>query len=116
VKVVAAAVLVSLASAMAGCGSHTTTRTPPAQTAAGGAEPYQLYTHCGIRWARIHGTIWQATPPLSDGNGNPPPGWENPYQPGMLTIESSTTAEFNSSAGSVRFRRTKLKRVPMTCS
>lgn len=42
--------------------------------------PYELLTHCGIREARIGSTYYLADHPLSDGQGNPPPGWGNPYQ------------------------------------
>lgn len=48
---------------------------------------FNLNTHCGISelkafdkfYARIGG-------PLGDGFGNPPAGWDNPYQVGRLTI------------------------------
>jgi hypothetical protein len=33
------------------------------------------------------GVFWRATRPLSDGNGNPPPGWGNPFQEGRLAFE-----------------------------
>ena len=56
--------------------------------------PYDLYTHCGIDYARVGNRYYEATPPLSDGSGNPPPGWGNPYQPGILTVISPTQAVF----------------------
>jgi len=48
---------------------------------------FELYTHCGISelkalgkfYARIGGV-------LGDGFGNPPAGWDNPYQSGRLSI------------------------------
>ena len=74
----------------------------PASTSA--TVPYSLYTHCGIDWARIHGRWYRASPPLSDGSGNPPSGWGNPYQQGTIRMISSTEAEFADSAGHhVRF-------------
>lgn len=79
------------------------------------SEPYRLYTHCGIEWTRIHGTFWRAVKPLSDGNGNPPPGWGNPFQQGTLTFTSTTTAVFRSAAGSVTFHRTGRTRPPFLC-
>lgn len=91
---------------VAGCGSKVMHR----------GRPYALYTHCGIEWARIDGVFWQATRPLSDGNGNPPLGWGNPYQQGRLTLTSRTTAEFSSPAGSVTFKRTERTRPPFLCS
>ena len=61
--------------------------------------PYDLYTHCGIDYARVGNRYYEATPPLSDGSGNPPPGWGNPYQPGTLTVISPTQAVFTDKAG-----------------
>ncbi len=62
------------------------------------SEPYQLYTHCGIRWAKFHGTYWKTSHLLSDGQGNPPAGWGNPSQAGILTFTRPTTAVFKSTA------------------
>jgi hypothetical protein len=77
---------------------------------------YRLLTHCGIRWARIRGTFWKTNRPLSDGRGNPPAGWGNPYQAGTLTFTSERTAVFSSPAGTVAFHRTSRTRVPLICS
>ncbi len=77
---------------------------------------YSLLTHCGITWARIRGRFWKADHPLSDGHGNPPAGWGNPYQSGTLTFTSERTAVFASPAGKVRFHRTSRTRPPLTCS
>jgi hypothetical protein len=62
--------------------------TPPA--GARPSFPYALYTHCGINEANIAGRWYAADTRLSDGNDNPPPGWGNPYQPGIITIRSAT--------------------------
>ena len=77
---------------------------------------YRLFTHCGIKWAKINGTFWRAKRPLSDGSGNPPSGWGNPFQDGTLVFTSQTTARFDSSAGRVTFERTPRKRPPLICS
>lgn len=61
--------------------------------------PYTLYTHCGISEARISGRYYQAVHPLSDGSGNPPAGWGNPYQAGTMTLLSETEAVFTDKAG-----------------
>jgi hypothetical protein len=61
--------------------------------------PYNLYTHCGIDYAQVGNRYYEATPPLSDGSGNPPPGWGNPYQAGTLTVISPTQAVFTDTAG-----------------
>jgi hypothetical protein len=93
---------------LAGCGSahqaagSASAGGPPASTSP--AVPYSLYTHCGIGWARIDGRWYQASPPLSDGSGNPPAGWGNPDQQGTIQMISGTEAEFTDSAGQhVRF-------------
>ena len=63
------------------------------------AFPYALYTHCGVNEANIQGRWYAAETPLSDGHGNPPAGWGNPYQSGTMTIRSATRADFTDSAG-----------------
>jgi|HubBroStandDraft_2_1064218.scaffolds.fasta_scaffold95917_2 hypothetical protein len=100
------AILLALAaSALAACGSS-----PPGQVAkpaahspavvtAGSPHPYQLYTHCGIDEARMGTRYFKAVTPLSDGHGNPPPGWGNPFQRGTMTTLSPTTALFTDQAG-----------------
>jgi hypothetical protein len=89
---------------LAGCAS--TSHSP----AAGGVSPtpattpYSLYTHCGIIDARIDGKWYQAAPPLSDGSGNPPAGWGNPYQEGVIRKVSATEVNFTDTKGhNVRF-------------
>jgi hypothetical protein len=105
----------TLATLAAGCGSHAAA-TGPAATVAHRAAPYTLLTHCGIEWAKIDCAFWRALRPLSDGNGNPPPGWGNPSQPGTLTFTNRTTAEFSSPAGKVMFKRTDRKQPPFLCA
>ena len=112
IRVLPALILVAM---LVGCGSQTRAAAPQARSAHRSA-PYRLYTHCGIRWARIHGTFWRATPPLSDGNGNPPPGWGDPYQDGTLRLMNRTTAQFSSRAGRVTFKRTARTQPAVVCS
>jgi hypothetical protein len=93
---------------LAGCGSaHLAagSASPSGPSAsASPAIPYSLHTHCGIDWTRIDGRWYRASPPLSDGSGNPPSGWGNPDQQGTIQMISSTEAEFTDSAGhNVRF-------------
>ena len=84
-------------SAMASAGASHTVR-----PATGDAPvPYTLYTHCGIYAAKIGGRWFVADHPLSDGSGNPPPGWRNPEQPGTITMLSATAAEFRDGLGHV---------------
>ena len=105
---------------VAGCGAGTAHRIstvrPSRPDAPARAIPYQLYTHCGIEWARIKGTFWRAQRALSDGNGNPPAGWGNPFQHGTLTFTNAKTARFTSAAGTVIFDRTDRARPPFICS
>ena len=72
--------------------SHTVTAGRPAR-------PFQLLTHCGIDEARIGGRYFEAAHLLSDGNGNPPAGWGNPFQRGTITVLSPTEALFRDQAG-----------------
>ena len=71
----------------------------PSATATPRTVPYDLYTHCGIDYARVANRYYAATPPLSDGSGNPPPGWGNPYQQGTVTVVSPATVIFTDKAG-----------------
>jgi hypothetical protein len=67
----------------------------------GVAYPYVLYTHCGILSASFDGRLWLADPPLTDGSGNPQPGWGNPAEEGTMTLVSADRAEFRSEGGNV---------------
>ena len=97
-----AAIVSGLMLAAMACGG-----TPPNAGEAGGnisigvgkSEPYRLYTHCGVLSANINGQTFYADPPLSDGNGNPPPGWGNPYDDGVMSLQSPTVADFRDSVG-----------------
>ena len=99
----AAVAAVPLAAVLAGCGSTPSPAASPtaaaARTTAPKPVPYDLYTHCGIDYAKVGNRYYEATPPLSDGSGNPPPGWGNPYQPGTLTMISPTQAVFTDKSG-----------------
>ena len=97
-----------------GCGAQTNQGTRPQRHLAG--TRYSLLTHCGIEWAKINGTFWRATRPLSDGHGNPPAGWGNPFQAGRLALIGRDTARFSSSAGGVTFKRTPRVNPPVICS
>lgn len=96
-----------LAIAVAGCASSARTQASPghpgnpATAATNASVSYTLYTHCGIRFAKIGGRWFEADRPLSDGSGDPPPGWGNPSQPGTITMLSASVAEFRDSLGHV---------------
>jgi hypothetical protein len=84
---------------LAGCGAAA--GATPAGRSPGDASrvPYSLYTHCGIDYARINGHWYKASRPLSDGSGNPPSGWDNPYQQGTIQVISRVAAKFRDTAG-----------------
>jgi hypothetical protein len=101
----AALAAVPLAAVLAGCESTPSPAAPPSPTTAAARTTapkpisYDLYTHCGIDYAQVGNRYYKATPPLSDGSGNPPPGWGNPYQSGIMTVISPTQAVFTDKAG-----------------
>ncbi|NUT94206.1 MAG: hypothetical protein HOY78_19515 [Saccharothrix sp.] len=65
----------------------------------GPAVPFRLYTHCGIDEAKIGDTFYEALTPLHDGAHNPPPGWDNPYQDGTMSLIGDTEAVFRDDKG-----------------
>ena len=75
-----------------------------------------LYTHCGIEWTRIGGMWWRASTPLSDGNGNPPFGWGNPYDKGEMEIVDRSTAIYQGGPSAVEFKRTDEDVAPFVCT
>ena len=78
---------------------------PQDRTPAGKSVRYNLYTHCGVSEARLGNQYYVAVHPLSDGAGNPPAGWENPYDAGTMTLVSATEAVYPDGVGhSVVFR------------
>jgi hypothetical protein len=101
-----AVAVVAIVLAACGSGPAAQVTTPTAAAAAAGSPPpYRLYTHCGIDEARIGNRYFEAVHPLSDGQGNPPPGWGNPYQQGTMTLLSPAEAVFRDRAGhQVHFR------------
>ena len=58
-----------------------------------------LYTRCGILGTRFNGAEWVADPPLDDGTGNPPRGWDNPFDIGTITLQPDGRAMFQSFGG-----------------
>jgi hypothetical protein len=90
--------LAVLVMAIAGCGTDAAA-SPAGRAPAPSASPYDLYTHCGIGEANVDDRWYLADTPLSDGSGNPPAGWGNPYQAGTITFLSPTRFEFSDSVG-----------------
>lgn len=73
----------------------------PSTTTPSAGMPYSLYTHCGVYEARIGDTYYLADDPLDDGQGNPPPGWGNPFQDGTMTFPAPGVAVFSDRLGHV---------------
>jgi hypothetical protein len=71
----------------------------PPRAEVGVPYPFDLYTHCGIHGADVAGDWFAAEPPLVEGPGSPPPGWDDPFQRGTLTLESEDEAVFRDDAG-----------------
>ena len=98
-----AALCLSVGFAVTGCGlasgSGSTTETGSAIV----SSRFQLMTHCGIDHAIVRGVMYRADPFLDDGNHNPPKGWTNPYEVGVMTIEQDGTATFTSGELVARF-------------
>lgn len=98
-------IAVAISLALAGCGStgglpgSANATRPSVSIRVGSSLPYSLYTHCGVLSATINGQIFYAEPALTDGQGNPPRGWGNPYDAGELTVESTTTIDFQDTSG-----------------
>ena len=78
---------------------------PPCGSGAGlgVSYPYELLTHCGVQYALFDGRLWLLDPPLDDGSGNPPPGWDNPTQHGLMRLLADDVAEFRTPELNVRF-------------
>ena len=67
---------------------------------------FMLYTHCGLDnpvAVDFDGSFWDETGPMpaSDGNGNPPPGFGNPFDKGVMTLISPVSARYLGTGGSV---------------
>ena len=89
-----------------------TAEAPQPPAALDGAEPWQvfeIYTHCGINRVPVEfeGEFWEAIGPgpLSDGAGNPPPGFGNPSDTGWIARTGQDTASYQSSGGVPLFLR-----------
>ena len=73
-------------------GGPTPTAAAPVATPKG--VPFDLYTHCGIRYLEFQGRTFKAEHALVGEGDNPPPGWGNPYQPGRLTVVGPDRVRF----------------------
>ncbi|WP_410644876.1 hypothetical protein [Amycolatopsis sp. lyj-346] len=67
---------------------------------------FALLTHCGVDEAKIGDRFYEAETPLIDPARSSPPGWDNPYQEGTMTLTSPDSAVFRDHFGhEVRFRQ-----------
>ena len=107
VQALAAMAAVGLLSACASAAANSDRQPAPstpvdaASTSSVNATAYSLYTHCGINEALVGTTFFVADKPLNDGQGNPPAGWDNPYQLGTINLPSPSVAVFRDSRGHV---------------
>lgn len=58
-----------------------------------------LYTHCGIWSVVVDGRLWLAAPPLHDGSGNPPDGWDSNTTRGTWSETGKGRAVFRADSG-----------------
>lgn len=76
---------------------------------------FRLYTHCGLDNSvsfDFDGGFWDpiGTTATSDGSGNPPEGFGNPYDDGTIQLFSHDHAEYRSESGVI----VRLMRYPGT--
>ncbi|MDQ6709754.1 MAG: hypothetical protein M3Z11_04270 [Candidatus Dormibacteraeota bacterium] len=80
---------------------------------------FPLYTHCGLDYpvaVDFDGSYWDPTGKASGGNGNPPPGYGNAIDNGIMTLISPTSARYQSQNGMVmNFTRHPGSRVSGLC-
>jgi hypothetical protein len=84
---------------LTGCATDHNVEGAPETRPSPQSSPFALYTHCGIDEANIDGRWYRASHQLSDGSGNPPKGWGNPFQQGMVTFTSDTEVVFTDTVG-----------------
>jgi len=81
---------------------------------------FELYTHCGLDWPLamdFDGSFWDPLGPASDGYGNPPAGYGNPFDQGTITLISPTRTQYRSSTGLVmQWRRHPGSQISPGCS
>lgn len=73
---------------------------PVGSDSPGDAEPFSIYTHCGIDEVHYQGEWYERIGGvLDDGNGNPPSGWDNGDHPGSMARIDDTTIVFTDDRG-----------------
>lgn len=79
-----------------------------------------ILTHCGLDWpvaVDFDGSFWDPTGDAGQGTGNPPGGFGNPTDHGVMTLVNRDTAIYRSQQGAaVQFHRHPGPRVAVPCS
>lgn len=63
-----------------------------------------IYTHCGLDWplaVDFDGSFWDPTGDAGQGTDNPPPGFGNPMDHGVIMLVNRDTAIYHSQYGKV---------------
>jgi hypothetical protein len=60
------------------------------------AYPYRLYTHCGLRSLYADGRYWIPDGKVDAGDGNAPSKYDNPEDPGFVTLMKPEWLQFES--------------------
>jgi hypothetical protein len=58
--------------------------------------PYELYTHCGLRSLYADGRSWVPDRRVDTGSGNAPSGYDNPMDPGFVTLMKPELLQYES--------------------
>lgn len=79
-----------------------------------------ILTHCGLDWpiaVDFDGSFWDPSGNVAQGTGNPPPGFDNPTDTGVMTLVGPNSAIYRSEHGSVvQFQRHPGARAAVPCS
>ncbi|MFN8146021.1 MAG: hypothetical protein U0R76_01035 [Candidatus Nanopelagicales bacterium] len=100
-----APIIAASALALSACSTAVPASAPPTAAPSASREvstyvsEFELYTHCGVREARVGDRYYEATPVLDDGQGNPPPGWGRGSTVGTMTMYADGTAHFSAPGG-----------------
>ena len=86
---------------VAGCGAPS--EPAPESVEIGTAYSYDLYTHCGAGEAKFAGQYWEATPTEGSAHSSSQE-WDDPYQSGVMTRVSETSAVFEAEGQEKHFR------------
>ena len=72
------------------------------EPALGVACDVRIWTHCGLRHVEFDGDLWAISGVLDDGAANPPDGFRNPFDDGVIVLRSHSTAVYYSQFGEQR--------------